>query len=184
MKEPALEENTITTTRSADGASLDLTWRKIGAAPQTATAIDPVTLSAINAPFTRQTDQTWQANIPIAQHGLIRITARDAKGKSQTALHVDRDVLTSERRNTTSTTEILGKIVAANNGYIGRIENGLPAFRRVTRDSSWNGPKWAGMVQTESYRTLIGTTNNLLPLPALAIIGVILCLFGWRRETR
>ncbi|WP_417843634.1 hypothetical protein [Thalassospira sp.] len=184
MKEPALEENTITTTRSADDASLDLTWRKIGAAPQTATAIDPVTLSAINAPFTRQSDQTWQANIPIAQHGLIRITARDAKGKSQTALHVDRDVLTSERRNTTSTTEILGKIVAANNGYIGRIENGLPAFRRVTRESSWNGPKWAGMVQTESYRTLIGTTNNLLPLPALAIIGVILCLFGWRRETR
>jgi hypothetical protein len=184
MKEPALEENTIETTRSADGSSLNLTWHKIGADPQTATALDPVTSRAIQAPFTRQPDQTWQARIPIAQHGLIRITARDVEGKSQTALHVDRDVLTRERRNTASTTEILSDVVLANHGYIGRVESGLPSWRRVDRDAIWHGSNWAGMVRTDSYRTLIGATTTLLPLPALAFIGVILCLFGWRRETR
>ncbi|AUG51687.1 hypothetical protein [Thalassospira marina] len=184
MKEPALEENTIETTRSADGKSLDLTWHKIGAAPQNATALDPVTARSIEAPFVRQSDQTWHANIPIEQHGLIRITARDSQGKSQTALHVDRDVLTRERRNTTSTTEILAKTVADNNGFIGRLEKGEPDWRRVDRADQWHGTNWAGIVRTDSYRTLIGTTTSLLPLPALAVIGVLLCLFGWRRETR
>ncbi|OSQ39462.1 hypothetical protein [Thalassospira mesophila] len=184
MKEPALEENTIETSRSADGSALNLIWRKIGADPQTATALDPVTSRAIQAPFTRQPDQTWQASIPIKQHGLIRITARDADGKSQSALHVDRDALTSERRNTTSTEEILEDIVTRNNGYMGRIEDGLPSLRQVTANEKWHGSNWAGMVKTNSYRTLIGTTTSLLPLPALAIAGIILCLFGWRRETR
>ncbi|RCK52193.1 hypothetical protein TH25_06555 [Thalassospira profundimaris] len=184
MKEPALEENTIETARSVDGKSLNLTWRKIGAAPQMATAQDPVTGRAIEAPFTRQTDQTWQASIPIEQQGLIRITARDSEGKTQTTLHVDRDILTRERRNTTSTTEILAKTVAENNGFIGRLENGAPGWRRVERSGQWHGSNWAGIVQTESYRTLIGTTTSLLPLPLLAVIGVVLCLFGWRRETR
>ncbi|HBS22493.1 MAG TPA: hypothetical protein DD982_08210, partial [Thalassospira sp.] len=43
MKEPALDENTIATERSADGKSLTLSWRKIGAEPTTATGADPET---------------------------------------------------------------------------------------------------------------------------------------------
>lgn len=76
--------------------------------------------------FERTSDQTWQATLPIAERGLIRVQALDRDGVTQSALHVDRDVLTSERRNTNSTSDLLRELVLANGGYIDRIEKGFP----------------------------------------------------------
>ncbi|WP_417813280.1 hypothetical protein [Thalassospira alkalitolerans] len=184
MKEPALDENTITTERSADGNSLILTWRKIGAEPTIATGANPETGIVVRATFERQSDQTWQATLPISERGLIRVQALDGKDSAQTALHVDRDVLTSERRNTNSTADLLTDIVHANDGYIGRIEMGLPEFRRMRDDRNWHGSNWAGLMETESYRTVIGGITNLLPLPIIAILVGLICLFGWRIESK
>jgi hypothetical protein len=197
MKEPALDENTINTARSADSENVVLTWRKIGAAPQSATATDPVSGQTFTARFQRQPDKKtdnpspqtprnniWVAQLPISHRGLIRIQARDADGQQQTALHVDRDVLTEERRNTNSTTGFLRDVVAQNGGYIGRIEDGIPDFRQVARSGRWHGGNWAGLVETQSYRSVIGGITTLLPIPVITIVVMVLCLLGWRREAR
>ncbi|KZB56745.1 hypothetical protein [Thalassospira xiamenensis] len=184
MKEPALDENTITTERSADVKSLTLTWRKIGAEPTTATGANPETGEVVRTTFERQSDQTWQATLPIAERGLIRVQTLDREGSTQSALHVDRDVLTNERRNTNSTPDLLRDLVLANGGYIDRIEKGLPDFRRVEDDRIWNGTNWAGLMETESYRTVIGGITNLLPLPVVAVLLGLMCLIGWRTESK
>jgi hypothetical protein len=184
MKEPALDENTIATERSADGKSLTLSWRKIGAEPTTATGADPETGEVVRTTFERTSDQTWQATLPIAERGLIRVQALDRDGVTQSALHVDRDVLTSERRNTNSTSDLLRELVLANGGYIDRIEKGLPDFRRVKEERVWFGTNWAGLMETESYRTVIGGITNLLPLPVVAILLGLMCLIGWRIESK
>ncbi|MCC9624545.1 hypothetical protein LPB41_22925 [Thalassospira sp. MA62] len=184
MKEPALDENTVTTTRSADGDSLILSWRKIGDTPKTASAINPETGEQVNAPFEQLSNQSWQATIPMPTRGLIRVQARDVNGRNQTGLHVDRDVLNPETRNSNSTPELLADLVAANNGYIGRVEDGLPDFRHVPDDRAWHGPNWAGFIETDSYRTLIGGITNLLPIPLVALLIGAICLVGWRIESK
>lgn len=184
MKEPALDENTISTARSADGNSLILTWRKIGANPDTASVLNPETGEQVNAAFERQPDQTWQAVVPMAERGLIRVSARDQNDRTQTALHVDRDVLTAETRNTNSTPDILAELVAENDGYIGRIEDGLPDFRQVPKDRIRHGLNWAGILETDSYRTIVGGITNLLPIPLIALLIGAICLVGWRVESK
>ncbi|KZB58997.1 hypothetical protein [Thalassospira sp. MCCC 1A02491] len=183
MKEPALDENTVTTTRSPDGESLILNWRKIGAAPEMANVINPETGEQINARFEQLPDQSWQATVPIAERGLIRVGVRDRNDRRQTALHVDRDVLTPETQNTNSTPELLADIVAANDGFIGRIEDGLPDFRQVPDDRVRHGSNWAGFVETDSYKTVIGGITNMLPLPVIALLIGGICLLGWRVES-
>ena len=184
MKEPALDENTIKTERSPDGENLILTWRKIGVPPLLANAIDPESGEQITAPFEQQTDQSWQANVPISTRGLIRVQARDRDGRNQTALHVDRDTLSAETRNTNSTPDLLADLVDQNGGYIGRIEDGLPEFRHVQADRGWHGNNWAGFAQTNSIKTIIGGVTNLVPIPFIALLIAAICLFGWRRESK
>ena len=184
MKEPALDENTITSVRSADGESLILNWRKIGANPETGSVINPETGEQVNAAFEKQPDQTWQAVVPMAERGLIRVRGRDLSDRTQTALHVDRDVLTAESRNTNSTPEILAGLVAQNDGYIGRIENGLPDFRHIPSDRVRHGLNWAGFLETDSYRTIVGGITNLLPIPLIALLIGAICLVGWRVESK
>ena len=184
MKEPALDENTITTVRSADGESLILNWRKIGANPEIGSVINPETGEQVNAAFEKQPDQTWQAVVPMAERGLIRVRGRDLSDRTQTALHVDRDVLTAESRNTNSTPEILAGLVAQNDGYIGRIENGLPDFRHIPSDRVRHGLNWAGFLETDSYRTIVGGITNLLPIPLIALLIGAICLVGWRVESK
>lgn len=184
MKEPALDENTVTTTRSADGQSLVLNWRKIGAAPEAASAINPATGKQINATFEQLPDQSWQATVPIAERGLIRVSVRDQNRRQQTALHVDRDVLTPETQNTNSTPELLEALVSANGGYIGRIEDGLPEFRHVPADRRWHGNNWAAFLETDSYKTVIGGITNLFPIPVIALLIGAICLMGWRVESK
>ncbi|WP_430473238.1 hypothetical protein ACQ0MK_14600 [Thalassospira lucentensis] len=184
MKEPALDENTVKTARSPDGQSLILNWRKIGASPKSASAINPESGAQINAPFEQLPDQSWQAVVPIAERGLIRISVRDQDDRRQTALHVDRDVLTAETQNTNSTPELLAGLVSENGGYIGRIENGLPDFRHVPDSRVWHGSNWAGFIQTDSYKTIIGGITNLLPLPFIALLIGAICLLGWRVESK
>jgi hypothetical protein len=184
MKEPALDENTVNTTRSPDGDSLILNWRKIGATPDLASVINPETGDQINAPFEQLPDQSWQATVPMAERGLIRVSARDQNDRTQSTLHVDRDVLTAETQNTNSTPELLAGLVNENSGYIGRIEDGLPDFRHVRDDRTWHGNSWAGFVETESYRTVIGGITNLLPLPVIALLIAGICLLGWRVESK
>ena len=184
MKEPALDENTVTTARSPDGESLILNWRKIGAAPEAASVINPETGEQINASFEQLPDQSWQAIVPIAERGLIRVSVRDQNRRQQTALHVDRDVLTAETQNTNSTPELLAELVAENDGYIGRIEDGLPDFRHVPDDRVWHGSNWAGFIETDSYKTVIGGITNLLPLPVIALLIGAICLMGWRVESK
>jgi len=184
MKEPALDENTVTTSRSADGQSLILNWRKIGAAPDRASAINPETGEQINASFEQLPDQSWQAVVPIAERGLIRVSVLDRNDRQQTALHVDRDVLTAETQNTNSTPELLAGLVAENGGYIGRIEDGLPDLRHVPDDRIWHGGNWAGFIETDSYKTVIGGITNLLPIPIIALLIGAICLLGWREESK
>ncbi|WP_336082995.1 hypothetical protein [Thalassospira sp. CH_XMU1448-2] len=184
MKEPALDENTVTTSRSADGQSLILNWRKIGAAPDRASAINPETGEQINASFEQLPDQSWQAVVPIAERGLIRVSVLDRNERQQTALHVDRDVLTAETQNTNSTPELLAGLVAENGGYIGRIEDGLPDLRHVPDDRIWHGGNWAGFIETDSYKTVIGGITNLLPIPIIALLIGAICLLGWRVESK
>ncbi|MHC8495099.1 hypothetical protein ACTU44_20600 [Thalassospira sp. SM2505] len=184
MKEPALDENTVTTSRSADGQSLILNWRKIGAAPDRASAINPETGEQINASFEQLPNQSWQAVVPIAERGLIRVSVLDRNDRQQTALHVDRDVLTAETQNTNSTPELLAGLVAENGGYIGRIEDGLPDLRHVPDDRIWHGGNWAGFIETDSYKTVIGGITNLLPIPIIALLIGAICLLGWRVESK
>ncbi|HBU98604.1 MAG TPA: hypothetical protein DEF21_11970, partial [Thalassospira lucentensis] len=184
MKEPALDENTISTVRSADGENLILNWRKIGANPEIGSVINPETGEQVNAAFEKQPDQTWQAVVPMAERGLIRVRGRDLSDRTQTALHVDRDVLTAESRNTNSTPEILAGLVAQNDGYIGRIENGLPDFRHIPSDRVRHGLNWAGFLETDSYRTIVGGITNLLPIPLIALLIGAICLVGWRVESK
>lgn len=184
MKEPALDENTVRTERSPDGDSLILNWRKIGAPPETASVINPETGQQINAPFEQLPDQTWQATVPISTRGLIRVRVRDQDDHSQSALHVDRDVLTAETQNTNSTPDLLSSLVDQNNGYIGRIEDGLPDFRHVPEDRVWHGSNWAGFVETNSLKTVIGGITNLLPIPLIALLVGAICLLGWRIESK
>ncbi|WP_033068128.1 hypothetical protein [Thalassospira australica] len=184
MKEPALDENTVRTERSPDGDSLILNWRKIGAPPETASVINPETGQQINAPFEQLPDQTWQATVPISTRGLIRVRVRDQDNHSQSALHVDRDVLTAETQNTNSTPDLLSSLVDHNNGYIGRIEDGLPDFRHVPKDRVWHGSNWAGFVETNSLKTVIGGITSLLPIPLIALLVGAICLLGWRIESK
>lgn len=184
MKEPALDENTVRSERSPDGDSLILNWRKIGAAPDTASVINPETGEQINATFEQLPDQSWQATAPIETRGLIRVRVRDQNNRSQTSLHVDRDVLTAETQNTNSTPDLLAGVVAENDGYIGRIEDGLPDFRHVPDDRIWHGSNWAGFVQTDSFKTVIGGITNLLPIPFVALLIGAICLLGWRIESK
>ena len=146
--------------------------------------INPETGEQVNATFEKQPDQTWQAVVPMAERGLIRVRGQDLSDRTQTALHVDRDVLTAESRNTNSTPEILAGLVAQNDGYIGRIENGLPDFRHIPSDRVRHGLNWAGFLETDSYRTIVGGITNLLPIPLIALLIGAICLVGWRVESK
>lgn len=184
MKEPALDENTITTARSPGGDNIILDWRKIGAPPESAHVTNPRTGLQVNASFEQLSDGTWQAVVPMTERGLIRVEARDRDNRRQTTLHVDRDVLTEESQNTSSTTELLGNLVTENGGYIGRIEDGIPDLRHVRQDRAWHGSNWIGFPQTGSYRTISGGITSLLPIPLVALLIVGICLIGWRIESK
>ena len=89
-----------------------------------------------------------------------------------------------EFEETIATGDVVEPVVAATNGGIQRIEDGLPGLRDVREGRPASGRGWIGITPREAFLTADITITPLLPAWAFLLLSALLILGAWVREGR
>ena len=89
-----------------------------------------------------------------------------------------------EFERTIATGNVLQPAVAASNGGVVALENGVPRIREVRQGRPAAGRGWIGITPRGAYRTLSLRKRPLLPAWAVLLVASALILGGWLREGR
>jgi hypothetical protein len=177
LKEPELEEEALTAT--AKGEVLKITRRTILETPPgdvTITAPDgSVSVLAMSQVEPGKFEADWQA--PML--GLFRLKQGDLERVVAVGPSAPREFV-----ETIATGAVLGEAVAATNGGVLRIEDGLPDLRRVREGRPAAGRGWIGITPRNAYVTQDLTVAPVLPGWAWLLLAAGLAIAAWLIEGR
>lgn len=179
MGEPELEAERLTL--AAEGQSLMVSRSSLAAAP------DPVT---VIAPGGEQTalalapdgPGAWTASFPAAGLGLYE--ARSGALRAFAALG---PLNPREIAALNATPDLVAPLAQGSGGGViltGEAGNRLPELRRIEGGGRLSGEGWIGLRRNEAYTVRAATATPLGPAWAWALLGAVLFMAGWRRETR
>jgi hypothetical protein len=176
MKEPELEEETLTAT--ATGLRVTIVRRTLGEAPGPVTVTGPdgatVTLDLVQtAPGRFQAD--WTA----PEMGLYRLQEGEV-----TAVVALGPAAPREFEQTIASAAPLAAVLEASNGGAPAVEAGVPDIRRVGEGRVAAGRGWIGITPRGAYLTQDIRVQPLLPAWAFLLLAVALMLAAWLREGR
>jgi hypothetical protein len=176
MKEPELEEEALTAT--AEGQSLTITRRTLGDGPRELTITGPdgaQTVLALRETAPGRFSADWQA----PEIGLYRLEEGDLGRVVVLGPSAPREFV-----ETVATGDALAPLVAASDGGVLRIEDGLPDVRQVSSGRSAAGRGWIGITPRGAYVTTDVTVAPALPAWLFLLIAAALAIVAWLWEGR
>jgi len=176
MKEPDLEEESLTAT--AEGNVLTITRRTLGEGGREVTVTAPdgtSTQLALRELGPGRHEATYAARAL----GLYRLSDGDLERVTAIGPASPR-----EFEAAIASTVPLEPVVGPTNGGFTRIEDGLPDVRAVREGRPATGRGWIGITPRNAYQTTDIRTAALLPPWAFLLIAAGLTLAAWLREGR
>lgn len=168
MQEPDLEEEQLHVTGRADSLTIE------------SDSMLPLQGATITGPDGARHEislpASGRAEIPLTEPGLYEVAA----GQRRRFALVGN---TAEFDRLRPSTDALAGAVEASGGGVYRLNDAIPAVRRVTQGNSAAGSNWAGVRQREAGALLAVETRPLIPAwAAFALIAAILALAWWRER--
>nr|MCU0908444.1 hypothetical protein [Paracoccaceae bacterium] len=176
MKEPELEEETLTAT--ARGQTMTIVRRTLGEGARSVTVTAPDGTETV-LEMTEVSPGRFEAVFEGPEIGLYRL----AEGET-TAVAALGPAAPREFEETIATDAVLLPVAAATNGGAVRIEDGVPTIRRVGEGRPAVGRGWVGITPREAYVTADVRINPFLPAWAFLLIAAGLTVGAWLREGR
>ncbi len=177
LKEPELEEETLSV--STSDQMLHITRRSIAEVPP-----GPLTLTApdgsvqvLDLPATAP--GSYKANVAAPLVGLYRLQQGDLS-----AVVAVGPPAPKEFEDIIASAAPLAPVLAASNGGVLRIEDGLPDVRQVRAGRPAFGRGWIGITSRNAYVTQDIRVASLLPGWAYLLLAAALALAAWLREGR
>lgn len=174
MREPSLEEEDLRAI--AAGSRIDIERRSLETLPESVTITDPLGATETLA-LVETAPGLATASLAVDQSGVYRITDGD-----RSTLVVVGTLDPPEARDMRATGDLLQPLVAASDGSVRFLGDGLPQVRRTAPGRNAAGSGWIGLRANGDY-TVIGVseTSLLPPIAALLLLAGIL-IIAWRRE--
>ncbi|MEO0393168.1 MAG: hypothetical protein AAF213_07970 [Pseudomonadota bacterium] len=177
MKEPALEEETLTAT--VQDNQLLIERRSLNPQDLSATVERP-NGTREQLSLTVFDDGMARASMTADAPGLYRTTSGDL-----TAVALAGRINPKELADLRADTSKLEAIMAATGGSSLRLEDTPePVLRHISFGDNYAGGSWLGLRDNNNYRVIAVTDAPLLPALALLGLALILLLAGWWRESR
>ena len=174
MKEPDLEEETLTALAYGEGLKIIRQSLKDNIAP--VTVISPRgNKSLLNLKQT--TPGRFEADLPTDELGLYRLTGDDQSsviGLGPTAPR--------EFEHTIATAELLQPLIASTGGGVIQMTAALPGLRDVRPGRKAAGRGWIGLTPRQAFETRDITQLALLPPWVVLLLIAGLMTAGWLRE--
>ena len=176
MKDPELEEETLTVTGNGD--SLQVTRRTLS---------DEGRRFRVRGPSGQQFDLEASRTAP----GVFAASLADpqtgswaATDGALTANAFVGPAAPKEFQETVASAQRLAPLAAATGGGVFWLEDGVPDIRRINSGRAAHGRQWFGLERRESYRIASLSTRPLLPPLLAAALIILLAAAAWRREGR
>ena len=176
MKEPELEEETLTAT--ANGLDMLIVRRTLNEETGEVTIVHPdgsetvVTLEQVSP---GRYEVLWEA----PEVGLYRL--KDGEAESVIALG---PAAPREFEQTIASGDALADLVGSTNGGVVRMTDGLPSLRDVRSGRVAVGRGWIGITPRDAYRTADVSVTPLLPAWLALLLAGMLVIGAWLREGR
>jgi len=179
MQEPELEDERLSMTYGAGGLTVERA--SLSASPGTVDVIAPsgetvrVELGAAGAGL-------WRATTPAEEQGLYEARAGDLRAYAAIGPLNPRE---AARLNATG--DLIRPLTERTRGalfFAGEDGRGAPQTRAVEGNARAGGDGWMGFRRNGAYVVRAAAAEPLGPGWAWAAAGVILLLFGWRREAQ
>jgi len=176
MKEPELEEETLTAT--AEGQTMRISRRTLGESvpPATVTAPDG---TAIEVPMREIAPGLYEGDYEGAEIGLYRLDNGD-----ETAVIGLGPAAPLEFVETIASDAALDPLVTALRGGVVRLEEGVPRLRNVRLGRPAAGRGWIGLTPRNAYETRDIRQTPILPGWLVLLLSAALITFAWLREGR
>jgi hypothetical protein len=178
MQEPELEEERLSLESTPQGLQVERST--LGSATS---AVELIAASGARStvPLEEQAPGLWRAMVATPEQGLYEarsgaLRAFAAVGplnpREASALNADPDILRPWAQ-------------ASGGGVFLTGEDGrrLPQLRRVDRGASASGADWIGVRRNQSYVVRAARASPLGPGWAWALVGLVLLMWTWRRES-
>ena len=176
MKEPELEEEALTA--SAAGQTVTVTRRTLEEGDRAVTVTAPDGTETV-LPLTESEPGRHSGTFLGPEMGLYRLT--DGELSAVVALG---PAAPREFEETIASGERLAPAVEATRGGILRLEDGVPAIRRVGEGRNASGRGWIGITPRAAYLTADVRIDPLLPAWLFLLIAATLTVGAWLREGR
>jgi hypothetical protein len=177
LKEPELEEETLTAAVSGDVLTITRrTIREEAPGPVTVTAPDG---TQVVLPMAQLAPGKFEVEWKAPALGLYRLEQEDLTRVIAVGPAAPREFVA-----TIADGSLLAPVVAAARGAVLRVEDGLPDLRAVAADRPAAGRGWIGITPREAYVTADVQMAALLPGWAWALIAAALSVAAWLIEGR
>lgn len=177
LKEPELEEEALNVTVNTD--VLTITRRTMSETPPGDVTIVAPDGAKVVLPVTQESPGKWGVVWKAPQVGLYRLEQGDLVRVIAVGPAAPR-----EFEEALATDQILASAVAATNGGILRLEQGMPAVRFVREGRPAAGRGWIGITARNAYVTEDLRVAELLPAWLLLILAAGLAVAAWLIEGR
>lgn len=177
MKEPELEEESLTAAANADG--LAITRRSLTEKEMPVTVTRPNGEEETVIPKPAQ-DGTFVAQMPAGDPGVYRLS--DGINTTLTAVGSPNPL---ETYDVVTTDEKLKPLADATGGGVYWLEDAVaPTIRRITSTRVAHGASWMGLLSNEQYLVTGLNQTPLAPLALLLLAVMAGAMLAWWREGR
>ncbi|MDR0809769.1 MAG: hypothetical protein LBE86_11705 [Gemmobacter sp.] len=177
LKEPELEEETLTALPDAEERQLTVTRRTLSEAPPGPATVTGPDGAETPLMLTPHAPGHFEATMPAPQVGLYRIRQDELETVVALGPPAPR-----EFEQTIASDAVLRPAVEAAGGGVLRLEDGFPDLRRVGGDRTAAGRGWIGITPRGAFLTQDVRVAALLPGWAWLLIAATLALVAWLRE--
>jgi len=179
MQEPELEDERLTLDAGLRG--LEIERSTLGATPGEVELIAPSGARSMVG-IGETAPGLFRGEAPAAEQGLY-----EARNGGLRAFAAVGPLNPREAAALAATGEILRPFAQATGGSVfmtGEDGRRLPEIRRIDRGANASGNDWIGIERNGAYVVRAAQATPLGPGVAWAMLGVLLLMWGWRRETR
>jgi hypothetical protein len=177
LKEPELEEEALNATVTAD--VLTITRRTMAETPPGDVTITGPDGAKVVLPVTQESPGKWTVTWKAPQIGLYRLQQGDLVRVIAVGPAAPREFI-----ETLATGDVLAPVVAATNGGILKLQDGLPTVRSVREGRTAFGRGWIGVTPRGAYVTEDLRVIELLPAWLLLLLATGLAVAAWLVEGR
>ena len=176
MKEPELEEETLTAT--AVGREMTIVRRTLEEGVDDVTVTAPDGTEEVVA-LTEVSPGRWEGSYSGSEDGLYRL----AEGARETVIGLG-PAAPREFASVVATDEILLPVAEPTGGTVRSLEDGIPRLRDVREGRPASGRGWIGLLPREAFRATDLSVTPLLPAWAFLLLASLLLVGAWLREGR